>query len=278
MKRIFLFLTAITALTFAACEGETSSDNEFAFVLKSDNVLEVASSSGAGLILYSLDNPTPTGELVATADVDWITSFDYSEMGSVKFRILENQQGSPRTATITLSYETIAYNISVTQAASDNPADKTIVAPMVVGQYFGTITPGYINYYIAFSDKGMASNEVAAGINYWGVPDAYYYILDIFCDLDHTPTNEGFNIPDGTYPLGMGGTYNTINFNTSWLQYNDAAGHASSENQIDYQSATLTVEGNKLTFEAVMFTNERVETHTVTYEGEYSLLDMTQIY
>ena len=69
---------------------------------------------------------------------------------------------------------------------------------------------------------------------------------------------------------------NSINKDTSWLRFTDASGWPSSD--IDYDNAVLIVEGNKLTFEAELYINDAFETHVITYEGEYSLIDMTSIY
>ena len=276
MKQLLSLCALIALSLFTACEqGEDK--NATKIEITTPTTMSFSSGNGAGIVKYNIINPTKDGKIEATADVAWISDFDYKDEGVIRFDISANPLGEVRTGVITISYGAIATTVSVAQEASENPSDKKIAAEMVVGQYYGTATPGYINYYIAFSDKGMSSYEPALGVNYWNVPNAYYYIMDLMCDMEHTPANDKFNVPDGVYTLASGGLYNSINADTSWLQYNDEAGWATSQNQIAFATATLTVEGTKLTLVADMFIGERLETHTVTYEGDYELVDMTSI-
>lgn len=276
MKQLLSLCALIALSLFTACEqGEDK--NATKIEITTPTTMSFSSGNGAGIVKYNIINPTKDGKIEATADVAWISDFDYKDEGVIRFDISANPLGEVRTGVITISYGAIATTVSVAQEASENPSDKKIAAEMVVGQYYGTATPGYINYYVAFSDKGMSSYEPALGVNYWNVPNAYYYIMDLMCDMEHTPANDKFNVPDGVYTLASGGLYNSINADTSWLQYNDEAGWATSQNQIAFATATLTVEGTKLTLVADMFIGERLETHTVTYEGDYELIDMTSI-
>lgn len=276
MKQLLSLCALIALSLFTACE-QGEGKNATKIEITTPTTMSFSSGNGAGIVKYNIINPTKDGKIEATADVAWISDFDYKDEGVIRFDISANPLGEVRTGVITISYGAIATTVSVAQEASENPSDKKIAAEMVVGQYYGTATPGYINYYIAFSDKGMSSYEPALGVNYWNVPNAYYYILDLMCDMEHTPANDKFNVPDGVYTLASGGLYNSINSDTSWLQYNDEAGWATSQNQIAFATATLTVEGTKLTLVADMFVGERLETHTVTYEGDYELVDMTSI-
>ncbi|MBR2367092.1 MAG: BACON domain-containing protein [Alistipes sp.] len=276
MKQLLSLCALIALSLFTACE-QGEGKNATKIEITTPTAMSFSSGNGAGIVKYNIINPTKDGKIEATADVAWISDFDYKDEGVIRFDISANPLGEVRTGVITISYGAIATTVSVAQEASENPSDKKIAAEMVVGQYYGTATPGYINYYIAFSDKGMSSYEPALGVNYWNVPNAYYYILDLMCDMEHTPANDKFNVPDGVYSLASGGLYNSINSDTSWLQYNDEAGWATSQNQIAFATATLTVEGTKLTLVADMFIGERLETHTVTYEGDYELVDMTSI-
>lgn len=276
MKQLLSLCALIALSLFTACE-QGEGKNATKIEITTPTTMNFSSGNGAGIVKYNIINPTKDGKIEATADVAWISDFDYKDEGVIRFDISANPLGEVRTGVITISYGAVATTVSVAQEASENPSDKKIAAEMVVGQYYGTATPGYINYYIAFSDKGMSSYEPALGVNYWNVPNAYYYILDLMCDMEHTPANDKFNVPDGVYTLASGGLYNSINSDTSWLQYNDEAGWATSQNQIAFATATLTVEGTKLTLVADMFVGERLETHTVTYEGDYELVDMTSI-
>jgi hypothetical protein len=60
------------------------------------------------------------------------------------------------------------------------------------------------------------------------------------------------------------------------LQKNDESGFATSQSK--FENGNLVVEDGKMTLIVDLFANDQLETHTVTYEGEYSLVDMTTIY
>jgi hypothetical protein len=68
----------------------------------------------------------------------------------------------------------------------------------------------------------------------------------------------------------------SINKDTSWLQKNDENGFTSSQSK--FEDGNLVVEDGKMTLVVDLFANDQLETHTVTYEGDYSLIDMTTVY
>lgn len=273
-----LSLLALTALLFVACENTDSpnggGDKTATITLTSDAELQLDHTKTSVMITYTIENMTSELTVEATADVEWIYNFTYKDMGSILFIVDDNKKMEAREGNITVTYGESSFTVNVKQAGSPTPSEVEVVAPMATGHYYGTATQGYYNYYIALTDKGMSSYEPEKGVSYFSVPDAYYYIIDIFTNVK--PADDKFMLPDGTYRVASGGVMHSINKDTSWYQKNDDKGFASSQSK--FENGNLVVEDGKMTLVVDFFANDQLETHTVTYEGDYSLIDMTTIY
>ena len=273
-----LSLLALTALLFVACENTDSpnggGDKTATITLTSDAELQLDYTKTSVMITYTIENMTSELTVEATADVEWIYNFTYKDMGSILFIVDDNKKMEAREGNVTVTYGESSFTVNVKQAGSPTPSEVEVVAPMATGHYYGTATQGYYNYYIALTDKGMSSYEPAKGVSYFSVPDAYYYIIDIFTNVK--PADDKFMLPDGTYRVASGGVMHSINKDTSWYQKNDDKGFASSQSK--FENGNLVVEDGKMTLVVDFFANDQLETHTVTYEGDYSLIDMTTIY
>lgn len=82
----------------------------------SANPMSVANTAGAGMIEYTISNPTEATLTAAKKDnsVTWISNIDYSTSGKVTFDVAAQEAGSPaRSAVIVLSY-TDAEDVEVT--------------------------------------------------------------------------------------------------------------------------------------------------------------------
>lgn len=56
-------------------------------------------------MVYSLENPADDGDVRASTDADeWIGGWDYSQSGSIKFAVMENESEIERKAEITVTY------------------------------------------------------------------------------------------------------------------------------------------------------------------------------
>lgn len=273
MKKIFT-LFALCSLMFAACENGTDGSSnvdepkETTLTILSEQTVNIGSSSTMGIVMFKIENPSPEYTLAVDADVDWIGSFDLGSQDRITYSVEQNNTYDARTGVITISYGELSADITIVQAGLTAPEEITVEADMVVGIYYG-VQSGYYNYYVVFSDKGMSSYE-SGGNNYFNVPNAYYYILDIYSFT--APEDESHKLHDGTYHLGNQGDDEFIGKTYSWLQLNDEQG--SGLEQYEYLSATLTVEGDKLTLKAVLFKDDVEQLHIVTYEGDYSLINM----
>lgn len=275
-----LSLLALTALLFVACEkpnspnGPNNNQTTPTITLTSDAELQLDYKKTSVMITYTIENMTSELTVEATADVEWIYNFTYKDMGSILFIVDDNKKMEAREGNVTVTYGESSFTVNVKQAGSPTPSEVEVVAPMATGHYYGTTTPGYYNYYIALTDKGMSSYEPSKETNYFNVPDAYYYNIDIFTNVK--PADDKFMLPDGTYRVASGGVMHSINKDTSWLQKNDENGFTSSQSK--FEDGNLVVEDGKMTLVVDLFANDQLETHTVTYEGDYSLIDMTTVY
>lgn len=278
MNKLLSFFI-IAAMLFTACENDTTGsggggeDTTPKLNLTSKSDVEVSGQKTTGMITYTIENPSDELTVEAVSSVDWLYNFDHNKVGSIIYMVAENGTDQPRNGTITVTYGPASFTVNVTQLGNDNPSQITLEAPMLVGQYFGTYTQGYYNYWLAFSDKGLSSYEPALGVTYDHVPNAYYYIADVY--TNKAPEDENLRLPDGTYKLGRGEMH-CISADLSWLQFNDESGFPLK--QFEYESAVLVVEDGKLTFTVEVLRNSQLETHTVTYSGDYSLIDMTTVY
>ena len=273
MKKILSFF-AIAALLFTACEKpETGNTNDpqgsEQIRLISSDVINVGNGSAMGLIQYEILEMIEGAEVKAEADVNWISNFDLRNQGKIQFTVEKNPDAISREGNITITYDKSTLNVKVIQALSDNPTNKEIKSPLLLGKYYG-IQSGLYNYYLVFSDLGLDSN------NMYHVPNAHYYFVDLFLDVEPTDMNN-IVVPNGVYEFDISnsGFANTFTDSFSWYQVNDDQGYAVPGYQAHYEKGKLTVEDNKVTLEVTMQLDHVQENHKVVYEGDYSLLDCT---
>ena len=269
MKKILSFF-AIAALLFTACEmpeGQTETSQQIK--LTSAEEIKVGSGSAMAFITYEILEVIEGAEVSATANVEWIGNFKYNQQGKVTFTTEANPDDEPREGIITISYDKTQLDVKVIQALSEAPTNKEIKANYLQGKYYG-LQGGMYNYYIAFSDLGMSSD------NMFYTPNAHYYMVDLYM-MEEPADMNNIVIPVGEYDYDPtnSGIENTFVESWSWYQINDEAGNAPSTNQINYDKGKLIVEEGKVTLEVTMQINHIQETHKVVYEGDYYLLDCT---
>lgn len=291
MKRIFAIFS-IALLAFAACEGienVNGGDNNIPggdginnkpHITIAKTEISVGSGVAMSFIRYELVNPKEGLTLEATSNVEWIGNFDYKDMGKIGFKTQSNPNVDSRVGVVTVTYGESSIDVTITQEANPQPTNITVEAPMLTGHYYGAnpLWNGLYNFYLAFSDKGFSSNEAIYDHDYDNVPDAYYYFVDLYLgEFDGYIEGEPINVPNGTYQFDKAsqGWPNTFVDKNSWLQYNDAGGFASSQNQIEYDKGELIVEDGKVTLKITLTRSNIQEEHTVIYEGDYTLIDMS---
>ncbi len=267
MKRLLLFAAIVSAI-FTSCESDPEGGkqgNNYGFEVTTDLEINMSNSSALGFINYTIESPTAEGVVTATADVDWIKSLNTEKYGKVSYSVDFNESTNARTGIISLAYEDAVINVTINQAGAK--PDTVIEVPVLTGHYYGTISTPTYNYYLCFSNKGLDSNNLTNN------PDTYYYIVDLF--LNEAPVDDNFRVPDGTYYYDMSsGAPGTFAY-YSWYQEVDSMGNVSFQREY-MDGSTLTVEGNKLTLSAILASTDEflTERHVVTYEGDYSLVDM----
>ena len=267
MKKFISFL-AISSLLFTACNNTNDDvDSNTQIKLTSSTEVKVNSGSAMAFITYDILEMVVGAEVKAEADVDWIINFDYKQQGKIQFNVEKNPDAEKREGNITITYDKSTLNVKVIQALSENPTNKEIKSPLLQGKYYG-IQSGLYNYYLVFSDLGLDSS------NMFSVPNAHYYFVDLFLDVEPTDMTN-IVVPNGVYEFDISnsGFANTFTDSFSWYQVNDDQGYAAPGSITHYEKGKLTVEDNKVTLEVTMQLDHVQENHKVVYEGDYSLLD-----
>lgn len=266
MKNILSILAAL-ALLFTACEpsSETPGAENQQIKLTSNETIKVGSGSAMAFLTYEILESVEGASVNATADVNWIVSFDYKQQGKINFTVEKNPNGEPREGVITVTYDKSKFEVKVMQSLSEQPTNKVINMPILQGKYYGYMQ-GLYNYYLAFSDLGMDSN------NMFNTPNAHFYFVDLYLDVEPSDM-ENITVPVGVYdfdpnnqPIG-----DTFKQQWSWYQINDESGVNTA--QIRYEDGLLTIEEGKVTLNVTLEVDYRIENHTIIYEGDYYLLD-----
>ena len=270
MKNIFALFAAM-AMLFVACEPavEEPTPSSQQIKLTTDAAVSVNSGSVMGFIKYEIVEAVAGAEVKAEADVDWIGNFDLSSEGKIGYTVQANPNAEPRVGVVTVSYDKSSFTVTITQKLSEAPTNEQITAAYLQGKYYG-VQQGLYNYYLAFSDLGLDSNDK------YSVPNAHYYFVDLYLDVEPTDMTN-IVVPNGVYEFDItnSGFANTFTDSFSWYQINNEQGYALPEDQIHFEVGKLTVEDGKVTLEVRMQINYMQKTHVVTYEGAYSLIDCT---
>ena len=82
--------------------------------LTSESEISFSADGGNGDIGYTLENPVEGINVVADSDAEWITNFAVAE-DKVTFKVAANENKEPRTATITVEYGVLSFNVKITQ-------------------------------------------------------------------------------------------------------------------------------------------------------------------
>ncbi len=261
----FISLLAACLMVFVACEPISSDDpTASSITITSKTDVSINSGSTMGMITYTINNPTTGYEVKATPNVEWINSFDYSQMGKITYKVDANPTFDPRSGVVTVSYGTDKIAVNFTQKGKDRPKEISVEVPYLLGHYFGDYANnGNYNYYLAFSesDYDAQGSFYAAG---------YKYFLDIYS----TERPEDYNhirVPNGVYTFnpnndGMAGT-----FLESYSIYKEYDNSYIELGQKPYSEGVLTVEDDMIKLE-VMFIDEP-DIYVVTFNGDYSMMD-----
>lgn len=263
MKKI-LFLCGIIATLFTACElpGD-GSDAAATIKITSKTEISVGSGNVMGMITYELLNPVVGATIEATANVDWINSFDFSTMGKIGYKVDANPTYDDRNGVITVSYNGYNVDLTLTQAGKVRPEEKKIEAPYLLGHYYGDYAGYNYNYYLVFSETDYDATGAFAN-------EGYKFFLDIYSEERPADYNN-IRVPNGVYTFninndGMAGTF--LESFSIYKEY-DSTGMEVAEHP--YQEGVLTVTDDLVKLE-IKFTDEE-NLYVVTYNGDYKMQD-----
>lgn len=279
-KRFFAILATI-ALLVSSCEpvvtdpSNQNGGNEPAvsFTITSSKEIKVDSNTAWSIILYSIENPVEGNEVTATADVDWINTFDHSQMGRIKFVINENPNEEARQGIITVGYADTDYTITVYQEGKPRPEEHLIEAPYLLGHYYGDYASnGNYNYYVVLSESDYFKNQPLSNDAFKGA--GYKFNLDIYsterpADYDH------IKIPNGVYTFnknndGAAGTFLEC---ASLYKEFDSDGFEIVGTQRVFLEGVLTVTDDLVKLEVVFDDPEDEDSYVVTFSGDYAITD-----
>lgn len=102
MKRFTFIVAAVFAVFGMFSCTEKLPNPVFSSTTEGD--ILAAAEGGEYSLTYSIENPAENGEVAATADVDWIDSWNYDTDGKVSFNVKANETEEDRPAVITVTY------------------------------------------------------------------------------------------------------------------------------------------------------------------------------
>lgn len=120
MKRFTFIVAAVFAVFGMFSCTEKLPNPVFSSTTEGD--IRAAAEGGEYSLTYSIENPAENGEVAATADVDWIDSWNYDTDGKVSFNVRANETEEDRPAVITVTYSYSggspqSFTVNVLQAA-----------------------------------------------------------------------------------------------------------------------------------------------------------------
>lgn len=255
---------AVCLLAFAACEPITSDEpTASSITITSKTEVSINSGSTMGIITYTIDNPTEGYEIKATSDVEWIHSFDYSQMGKIGYKVDANPTYNPRSGIVTISYGTDEIAINFTQKGKQRPEEVKVEAAYALGHYFGDYANINYNYYLVLSSSDYDSNDsfYAAGTKFF---------LDIYAE-DRPEDYSHIRVPNGVYTFNPNNDGKAGTFLESYSLYKEYDINGNQLDEKSYSEGTLTVTDDMLKLE-VVFEGE-TNIYVVTYEGDYAMID-----
>lgn len=261
MKKL-LFICGVVATLLTACE--TTNDNVAStFEITSKHEISVGSGNAQGIITYTLTNPVVGVSIEAAADVEWINSFDFSQMGKIGYKVDANPTYDERNGVITVTYNDYSVELTLKQAGKVRPEEKKIEAPYLLGHYYGDYAGYNYNYYLVFSESDYDATGAFAN-------EGYKFFLDIYSEERPADYNN-IRVPNGVYTFninndGMAGTF--LESFSIYKEY-DSTGMEVAEHP--YQEGVLTVTDDLVKLE-VKFEDEE-NLYVVTYSGDYTMQD-----
>lgn len=187
--------------------------------------LEFQPEGGDGSFAYTLENPAEGVELVATANVEWISNV-VAANGTVSFTVAANE-GAIRSGIVSLTYGELKAEVAITQLPAGYNPDMTYVA------------------YKANYSKAVNVDNKTWELHIWET-DATLGTMYTRFVLNLAEANQ-YHIPTGTYSTADGSIVandNSENKNGSYYRYN-STGAPIANAEINF---TLDKENSKAVF------------------------------
>ena len=267
MKKLIALLALLT-IAFVACEPIGIGDDSTlsaGLTITSKEVVSVGNGSTMGIITYTIDTPIEGATVEAESNVEWINSFNFSQMGKIGYKVDANNSYDAREGEVTIKYNNlVAARIIFKQAGKVRPEEVAVKIDYALGHYFGDYANINYNYYLVLSTSNYDANG-----SFYAAGEKYF--LDIY-SAERPADYNHIRVPDGVYTFNPNndGKEGTFLESYSIYKHYDINGYQVDEKQ--YAEGKLTVEGDKLTLELV-FVGEESNIYVVTYEGGYSMMD-----
>ena len=265
MKKLISLFTLCT-LIFAACErtdNQTPNNTTASFQITSKTDVSVNSGSAMGIITYTIEIPVQGATIEATANVEWINSFDYSQMGKIGYKIDINNSYDERHGIVTVSYNGQSLTINIKQAGKVRPEEIKVTAPYLLGHYYGDYAGYNYNYYLVLSESDYDAN-------YEFTNAGYKYFLDIYSEERPADYNN-IRVPNGVYTFNINNDGQAGTFLESFSIYKEYDASGMEVGEHPYQEGVLTVTDDLVKLEIKFVDEENL--YVVTYEGDYTMQD-----
>ena len=262
MKKL-LFICGVVATLLTACE---TPDNNVvsSFEITSKQDISVGSGNVQGIITYTLTSPVVGISIEAEANVEWINSFDFSQMGKIGYKVDANPTYDERNGVITITYNNYSIELNLKQNGKKRPEEKKIEAPYLLGHYYGDYAGYNYNYYLVLSESDYDS---AGAFSKAG----YKFFLDIYSEERPTDYNN-IRVPDGVYTFNPRNDGEAGTFLESFSIYKEYDINGFEVGEKKYKTGALTVEGNNMKLELTFEDENKI--YIVTYAGDYDMKDM----
>ncbi|MBR4046551.1 MAG: BACON domain-containing protein [Alistipes sp.] len=183
-----------------------------------DSEVTVEAEGGVQSVAYTLENPVEGAELVATANVDWISEVAAQD-GTLSFTVAQND-GELRNGKITLTYENITAELTVIQLVAGANPDLTYAIYPLDFLKAQARTANIWDITISETDVNLGSNVLSR----------------ITIQLAN---DNAMLIPDGTYSVENGGVLVNSSTDNSYSTYRTTSAAT------DITNATFTIANDR---------------------------------
>ena len=266
MKKFFA-LCGIVATLLVACEAvdnKTNTPEETpSFTITSKTDISINAGSTMGFITYTINTPVEGATIEATADVEWIGSFDYSQMGKIGYKVEANTSYDAREGKVTVSYNGTSVVIALTQAGKVRPEEIAVNVDYALGHYFGDYANINYNYYLVLSTSDYDANG-----SFYAAGEKFF--LDIYAE-ERPEDYNNIRVPNGVYTFNPNNDGKAGTFLESYSLYKKYDISGAQVEERAYSEGTLTVTDDMIKLE-VVFADE-TNLYVVTYNGDYTMID-----